>query len=153
MRLETARLLVRELRASDAAALHAVLSDPEVMHWLEPPFTPAQTERFIREAGLCEPPLVYAVLRKDSGELIGQLIWHAWGESAAELGWVLRRDCWGLGFAKELTAAMLAQSEGAVVIECSPGQSASRHIAERFGFTLTGEADGLVIYRLNKRQN
>ncbi len=150
MRIETSRLLVRELRESDAKALHAVLSDPEVMRWIEPPFSLEQTERFIREAGLCEPPLVYAVIRKESGELIGHLIWHDWDEGAAELGWVLRRDCWGLGYAAELTAAMLAQSEGAVVIECSPGQSASRRIAERFGFTLTGEANGLAIYKRQK---
>lgn len=148
--LESPRLLVRPFTEEDAPALHAVLSDPAVMRWIEPPFTPAQTAAFLREAGLCRPPRVYAVVRKDGGGLIGHLIWHPWDETAMELGWILRRDCWGQGFARELTEAVLARSEGDVVIECCPEQAATRRLAERFGFRLTGERDGLVVYRLKR---
>ena len=150
MELETPRLLVRDLMEDDAPALHAVLSDPEVMRCLEPPFTPAQTRDFIRRAGLCNPPLVYAVIEKRSGALIGHLIWHPWDEGAMELGWVLRRDRWGRGYASELTEALLARADRDLVLECSPQQTATRHIAARFGFVRTGTNGELEVYRLRK---
>ena len=37
--LETRRLQVRRLEEADAEALYAVLSDPEVMRQIEPPFS------------------------------------------------------------------------------------------------------------------
>lgn len=164
MLFESDRLLVRRLTEADTEALYAVLSDPEVMRYIEPPFSMEQTAAFIREAGLCEPPLVYAVIWKGdasdpviakpeglwqsaSTNLIGHLIWHPWDESAMELGWILRRDCWGRGLAKELTAAILAQADRDVVIECSPEQITTRHIAEAFGFEPVSSCSGLSVYR------
>ena len=164
MLFESDRLLVRRLTEEDAEALFAVLSDPEVMRYIEPSYSMEGTRTFIREAGLCEPPQVYAVLWKDSASedaaakpegtrqsasfiLIGHLIWHPWGEDSMELGWILRRDYWGRGIAGELTAAMLAQTDRDVVIECSPGQSATRRIAESFGFELVSSYKELLVYR------
>ena len=37
MDLKTKRLLIRELDMTDADALHAILSDPDVMRFIEPP--------------------------------------------------------------------------------------------------------------------
>ncbi len=150
MRAETPRLLVRPFTEEDAEALFSILSDPEVMRCIEPPFTIAQTRDFLQRAGLCRPPLVYAVIRKSDGTLIGHLIWHPYDEGADELGWILRRDCWGRGYAGELTEAMLAQAERGVVLECSPEQDATRRIAEKFGFLSAGQRDGLNIYRYEK---
>ncbi len=151
LQLETSRLLVRPFRESDAEALHAVLSDPAVMRWIEPPFTEEQTRTFIRENGLCRPARVYAVTLKESGELIGQLIWHPWDGTATELGWILRRDHWGRGFVGELTDALLMQTERDIVIECSSEQTATRYIAESRGFVLSGENDGLLVYRHTRK--
>ena len=162
--LETDRLLVRNFTPEDAKALHAVLSDPEVMRYLEPPFTLEHTEAFIRDTGLCDPPLVWAVVWKGKAAdpviarseatrqsvsplLVGHLIWHPWDETAMELGWVLRRDFWGRGLAKELTAAMLARTDRDVVIECSPEQAVTRHIAEQFGFVPVSGEQELTVWR------
>ena len=147
MLFKSDRLLVRRLTEEDTEALNAVLSDPAVMRFIEPPFSMEQTAAFIREAGLREPPLVYAVIWKQTGELIGHLIWHSWDETAMELGWILRRDCWGRGIAKELSAAILAQADRDVVIECSPEQITTRHIAESFGFELRSSTEDRLIYR------
>ena len=146
MQVETARLQIRPFCERDADALHRILSDPRVMRWIEAPYTREQTLLFLRRAGLCAPPLVYAVTEKASGELIGQLIWHPWDESSMELGWILRRDRWGRGLASELTEAMLQESNGDVVLECVPEQAATIHIAERFGFALEEEGT-LLRYR------
>lgn len=150
MRAETARLLLRPFKEDDAEALHLILSDPEVMRWIEPPFSIERTRSFLREAGLCRPPLIHAVVEKQSGVLIGQLIWHPWDEKAMELGWILRRDQWGKGFARELTEAMLAGSGTDVLIECSPEQSVTKHIAVRCGFRPEARRDGLDVWRYRK---
>lgn len=152
-RVETDRLLVRRLTENDAEALHAVLSDPEVMRHIEPPFSLEQTKAFIRNAGLCDPPLVYAVVWKQTGELIGHLIWHPWDETSMELGWILRRDFWGRRIAKELTAAMLARTSQDVIVECSPAQTATRHIAEVFGFHVVAVSEERIIFRRNAEEN
>ena len=148
--MESPRLLVRPFAEADAPALGRILSDPAVMRFLEPPFSPEQTRAFLREAGLCRPPRVYAVIRKDDGGLIGHLIWHPWEETSMELGWVLARDCWGRGYARELTETALAQTDRDVVIECCPAQAATRHLAESFGFQAEEEQDGLAVYRLSR---
>lgn len=75
MQIETKRLSIRPLQWQDCGALHEILSDPEVMRFVEPPFDREQTRRFIETAGLCAPPLVYAVVEKQTGRLIGHLIW------------------------------------------------------------------------------
>ena len=160
----TEHLLVRRFTEADAEALYVVLSDPEVMRYIEPPFSLEQTRAFLRDAGLCAPPLVYAVLWKGelpasvpargvapslpaSPLLIGHLIWHAWDENSMELGWILRRDFWGMGIARELTEALLAQTDKDVVIECCPAQAATRHLAEQFGFLLVSADEMLLQYR------
>ena len=51
-------LTIRRLRPSDAEALYRILSDQQVMRYLEPPYDRLQTEQFLREAGLAVQPLV-----------------------------------------------------------------------------------------------
>ena len=43
-------LTIRRLRPSDAEALYRILSDRQVMRYLEPPYDRLQTEQFLREA-------------------------------------------------------------------------------------------------------
>ena len=149
MLFETARLSVRPLALPDLPALHDVLSDPEVMRYLEPPFSKAQTEAFIRDCGLACPPLVYGVEEKSTGTLAGHLIFHPYdGPDVWELGWVLGRRFWGKGYAAELTDAAVRYAAGAgikaLLLECAPGQAATAHIARRFQFAPAGSVDGLL---------
>ena len=84
-------LAVRRFREGDLPALAALLADPEVMRWLEPPFDRARAAEFLRTTGLSEPPLIYAA--EEDGAFLGYVIFHRYGgEDAAELGWVL--DCY-----------------------------------------------------------
>ncbi len=104
-------LTVRRFREGDLPALAALLADPEVMRWLEPPFDRARAAEFLRVAGLSEPPLIYAA--EEDGAFLGYVIFHRYGgEDAAELGWVLRRSAWGRGYAGRLTALLLSAAEG-----------------------------------------
>ena len=98
-------ITIRKMQPSDADALYRLLSDPEVMRYLEPPFSRAQTEAFLHHAGLAEPPLVYAV--EENGVFIGYAIYHAYDEKSMKIGWVLLPEYWGRGYASALTDRLI----------------------------------------------
>lgn len=142
-------ITIRKMQPGDADALYRLLSDPAVMRYLEPPFDRAQTEDFLRRAGLAEPPLVYAA--EENGDFIGYVIYHAYDEQSAEIGWVLLPEYWGRGYASALTEQLIdraRQEQKSVVIECAPAQAATRQIAGKKGFRTCGNCDGLAVYRL-----
>lgn len=145
MRWQTERLRVEPFRPEDWEALYPILSDPEVMRHIEPPFTPERTRAFLREAG----ELVYAVWLGEN--LAGQLIFHPLGADW-ELGWILSRQFWGRGLATELTAGAVEyarkQNIPGLVIEFEPAQAASRRIAQKCGFAYRGLEEGLEVWRL-----
>ncbi len=143
-------LIIRRFTEEDREPLSALLSDPAVMRFLEPPYTRRQTELFLRTAGLSDPPRVYAA-EKD-GTFIGYVIFHAFDPESMEIGWVLFPRFQGKGYASALTEQLIskAAAEGKqAVIECLPDHHAVRHIAQRYGFTDTGVREGLSVYRLD----
>ena len=154
MKLTTNRCLIRPLTPADAEALHAVLSDEAVMRYLEPPFSVEQTESFIREAGICQPPLVHALVWKETGAVIGHVIFHAYEADSCEIGWVLAKTHWNKGIASEVTERLITAAWDAgsqsCVIECDPRQTASARIAQKYGFLPDGMADGCSRYRLQR---
>ena len=142
-------ITIRRMQPGDADALYRLLSDPKVMRYLEPPFDRAQTEVFLRRAGLMEPPLVYAA--EENGSFIGYVIYHAYDEQSVEIDWVLLPEYWGHGYASALTDRLIdraRQEQKSVVIECAPAQEATRRIAIKKGFRACGSCDGLAVYRL-----
>lgn len=142
-------LLIRRMTESDLEPLHSLLSNPEVMRFLEPSYTFEQTKAFLK-AGLSENPLVYAV--EANGAFIGYVIYHPYEEDSIEIGWVLLPECWRHGYASELTRQMIdkaSKENKTLVIECDPRQEVTKHIAQKFGFTLAGLRDGLDVYERN----
>lgn len=147
---EKAELQIRKMTSNDFVFLHRLLSDPEVMKHLEPPFSEAKTKGFLEEAGLCEPAQVYAVDLQS--HFIGYVIYHPYDEAAMEIGWVLFPEYWGKGYASKITKILIEKAKNeqkSVVIECVPQQAASKRIAENHGFAYCGNADGLDVYKLN----
>ena len=145
-------ITIRKMQPGDTDALYRLLSDPEVMRHLEPPFDREKTETFLHHAGLTEPPLVYAA--EASGDFIGYVIYHAYDADSVEIGWVLNRSAWEHGHAQALTALLIEKARNEkknVVIECSPEQTVSQHIAVRNGFACCGCSEGLQLYRLTLR--
>ncbi len=142
-------ITIRNMRPGDADALYRLLSDPEVMRYLEPPYDRVQAEAFLHHAGLSEPPLVYAV--EENGSFIGYVIYHAYDAESVEIGWVLLPEYWGRGYASALTDRLIdraRQAQKSVVLECAPAQAATRRIALKKGFRACGICDGLTVYRL-----
>lgn len=100
MEFTTSRLRVRSFAREDEEALHRLLSDPAVMRWMEPPYSPAQTRAFLLRAGLCQPPLVYAAESLSTNCIIGYVIYHPYIQpSDYEIGWALAPCHWGKGLA------------------------------------------------------
>ena len=145
-------LKIRLFLRDDLDHLFELLSDEEVMRYLEPVYSREKTKAFLEKAGLGEEPLIYAVEKEN--DFIGYLIYHDYDERSKEIGWVLKKDVWGKGYAQELTEQLVAQAmqeQKDVVIECAPEQEITKKIAIRNGFRYCGREDGLDIYRLSQK--
>jgi RimJ/RimL family protein N-acetyltransferase len=144
-------LRIRRFEEKDLRSLYELLSDEEVMRYIEPPFTLEKTRGFLKDAGLTADPLIYAV-EDENGIFIGYVIYHDYDNESKELGWVLSKRSWRKGFAQVLTEMLVhqARAEGkSAVIECAPEQEATKHIAEKLGFKYAGLIDGCDVYKLD----
>ena len=138
---------IRKMTKNDLDDLYDLLSDEEVMQYIEAPYSRKKTENFLETAGLAGEPLIYAT--ETGSEFIGYVIFHPFDEKSMETGWILKRAVWGNGYACRLTELLLEKCmelNKDAVIECDPGQKVTRHIAEKYGFTLIDEGD-LLTYR------
>ena len=146
-------LRIRKMKEEDREDLYVLLSDPEVMRYLEEPYDRTKTEAFLKNAGLSEPPRVYAA--EEGGRFIGYVIFHAFDAGSMEIGWVLRKDRWGRGIASRLAEMLIEKGLSLgkdLVIECDPEQGATRRIALKNGFAYCGREGRLDIYRLRRPQ-
>lgn len=152
MELTTERCLVRNMKMKDADDLHQVLSDELVMKYIEQVFDMEMTKNFIHSAGLCESPLVYAIVWKTTEKVIGHAIFHSYEKNDYEIGWILNRDYWGIGIADEITKELIRYAKylgiESCVIECDDRQIASKKIAIKNRFVYEGKSDNLERYRL-----
>lgn len=152
MKLTTDRCLIRNLTMEDAEDLYYVLSDERVMAYVEPAFDMERTKDFIQTAGLCEPPLIYAIVWKKTGKVIGHVIFHAYEPYDYEIGWIIGRDHWGLGIADEVTKELIKYAGvsgiSSCIIECDMEQEASKRIALKNGFVYKGKRGNLELYQL-----
>ena len=83
-----ATLNIRRFKKDDLQALYELLSDEEVMRYIEPPYSLPQTEAFLHFAGLALSPLIYAV-ETPNRDFVGYVIYHDYDEESKEIGWVL----------------------------------------------------------------
>ena len=145
-------LTIRIMNINDLDPLYELLSEPQVMKYLEPPYTKKKTKQFLIDAGLSDPPRVYAVDRGNT--FIGYVIFHDYDDVSIEIGWVLHPLYWGNGFASQLTELLIGKGlelHKQLVIECVPEQEITKHLAEKYGFDYEGRSGGLNVFRL-KRQ-
>jgi RimJ/RimL family protein N-acetyltransferase len=150
MILETPRLILRELVPEDADAMERILSDPETMRYYPAPFHRAGVEGWIdrnRRRYAVDGHGLWAVVLKSTGEVIGNcglIKQEVDGASELEVGYHLRRDYWGKGYATE--AAQACRDYGfahypvaRIISLIRPDNWPSRKVAERNGMTLWKE--------------
>ena len=152
MDLTTERCIIRNMKMKDADDLYQVLSNANVMMYIEEVFDMERTKFFVQSAGLCEPPLVYAIVWKITGKVIGHAIFHSYEKNDYEIGWVLNEDYWGMGIADEVTKELIKYARclglESCVIECDEKQIVSKKIANKNGFAYEEKLDNLERYRL-----
>jgi RimJ/RimL family protein N-acetyltransferase len=154
--IETERLLLRNWREEDIAPFIRHTNTPPVMRWLGGVQAPEELERSVRERMMRWQKergfTFWAVERKADGELLGFCgikIADTPGtriEGVHEVGWRLREDAWGQGYAKEAAVASIdfafdALGAGRVVAITFPGNEPSWGLMERLGMTRREEDD------------
>ncbi|MFR8914984.1 MAG: GNAT family N-acetyltransferase, partial [Oscillospiraceae bacterium] len=98
-RIETERLILRPIGVEDAPAVFVWASDPEVNRYMSYPLHRdlSETEAWI--ASIRPEDLEFGFYRKEDGLLIGTGGVGKGGDGLHHLGYNLRRDVWGMGYA------------------------------------------------------
>ena len=111
--IETQRLLLRQLTRDDVDAIFAIIGDPIAMQYYPRTFEREDAVEWIernRRRYESDGYGLLAIVLKSSGEVIGDcgLSWQlADNETVLELGYHLRRDHWGHGYATEAAHACM----------------------------------------------
>jgi RimJ/RimL family protein N-acetyltransferase len=145
--VETERLLLRQFREQDFAAYFDLFSDAEVRRYVGGGVMPTREEAWRHMAMVAGIWSIrgygqWAIEEKASGELIGRAgAWFPEGFPEIEVGWVIRRDRWGSGFATEAGGEALRQAFATldvthVISMIDPENVASRRVAEKLGGTI-----------------
>ena len=113
MHIETQRLIVRDFTPSDAAGLHAIFGDAETMANCEPAYDFAKTETFLTSFCIDRNGAVAAV-HKETGRLIGYILFNEFDEGVYEMGWIFNRSFWRQGYAYEACKALIDHAFGSL---------------------------------------
>lgn len=105
---ETERLIVRHFRKSDADDFFLLQGDPDVMRFIRPVKNREESDAFLFEAiaGYTEPWMGrWAIEEKEAGRFVGSFVVNPIpGDNVkTQLGYAFIPDCWGKGFATEVT--------------------------------------------------
>jgi RimJ/RimL family protein N-acetyltransferase len=150
--LETPRLRMRHFRVEDLDAFAAMCADPEVMRYLGTGVTLNRHEAWRSMAGMLGHWRLlgygmWALESKETGELVGRAgFFDPPGWPGFELGWVLGRRHWGLGYASEAARAALDHAfremkRDRVISVIRHGNARSIKVAEGLGSKLAGETE------------
>jgi len=147
--LDTDRLHLRPFTADDLEGWHAIWGDPAVISWganecLD--VSRRQLEGLVRAERERWPDGMgwLAVLERGSHQIVGDvLLQPAQLVQGVEIGWHMRRQVWGRGYATEAVRAVVERAfvEGAcdaVHAFVDPANGASVRVAEKVGMHVVG---------------
>ena len=154
--LETERLRLSPLVATDADLLYPLMGDPEVMaYWdipeIDDPEVVAGLISSQVDAMNAGRSMYWALRGLGDGRFVGACDlsdidrWHR----RAEVGFMLGREAWGQGYAQEAMQAVVAFAAGAGVRKLTArthlGNRRSETLLEKLGFTEEGLLRGHVL--------
>jgi ribosomal-protein-alanine N-acetyltransferase len=156
MILKTERLSLRPLAAADALAIHAMMSDAEVMaYWdtatiEDPAQTAEMVERQLADVAL-EFARYWAVERAADGAFVGvcDLSEIDRRHARAEVGFIVGRAYWGEGYTFEAMHAIIGYAAQGLRLKrlqarVHLGNVRSMRLLERLGFEREGLMRGYV---------
>jgi RimJ/RimL family protein N-acetyltransferase len=146
---ETERLWLRRWSRGHAAGLAVVNGDRDVMRFLSEDGAPlTRVESALVSDRVLEHWRTYgfglwAAIEKSGGRMVGfaglcHPLWFPGYARAVEVGWRLRRDAWGLGYASEagreaIRIALEERGLPEVIAFIHPENARSHAVAERLG--------------------
>lgn len=146
--LASARLVLRPLLHADADALHPVFADEGTMrYWSGPPHADlAETRAYVAGNAAQDDWLTWAIT-EDGGPALGWVTLGAHRDGVRELGYVLHRDFWGQGYAREAVATVIDHGFAAmglrrIFADCDPDNAGSIRLLESLGFRREGHLRG-----------
>jgi [ribosomal protein S5]-alanine N-acetyltransferase len=149
--LSTPSLIIRDVRASDAAAFHAYMQHED--YWRDLPMDSPSTASVARmvdrwlEDQTKQPrsSFVMAATDKVTGKVVGEAIFHIRSQrwQQGEIGWGISSNRAGHGLGTEIGHAMLRLAFGKfhlhrVYAQCRVENRASRRIMEKLGMREEG---------------
>jgi Acetyltransferases, including N-acetylases of ribosomal proteins len=149
--LETARLRLRQLTDTDADAVIAIFSSPEVLRYMDadPVDTREGAERFIRwtrDYYTQQGGIRWGLTLRDGDDtVIGTCGFHYWNRASrrADIGYDLHPAYWRQGYMSEAVRMLLGWcfdnlNLHRIQADCTSGNIASERLLEKMGFTLEG---------------
>lgn len=146
--LRTKRLILRRFEETDFKSLTSMMTDAETMHYTG--FRKPQPIEKIREllakwhSEGTSSLGVWAVVHIDSKDFIGWSMLKMTDSDFPELGYMLSKEKWGMGYATELAAAILDHAFSNLKVAkvsaiTSPDNLASIRVLEKIGMCISDE--------------
>ena len=143
-RLETERLVLRELRDGDLEEYAPMMADPEVARYLGDGRTQTRDEAWRSIAMLVghwhlRGYGMWAVTERERDHMIGRVgFFYPEGWPGFEIGWTFGRGAWGKGYATEAARRVLAygfeeMGRKEIISVIHPDNKASIRVAEKIG--------------------
>lgn len=164
--IQTERLVLRPLTTNDFSAFRQFAADAELT--LYPQETESETKAFLQHAEQawteqCPEAYEFAILQEDT--LIGTITVEYMGDTQGMLGWILRKDAQGYGYATEAALAIVQWVKEQLPYTelfacCDARNPASARVMERIGmhcidangsrtYPKTGEVAQEWMYQMN----
>jgi RimJ/RimL family protein N-acetyltransferase len=162
------RLILRMFRESDIDAYAAMCGDPDVMRFLGDGYPLSRADAWrnmavilghwqLRGFGL------WAVEERTTGILVGRVgCWCPEGWPGMEIGWALRREYWGRGYATEAAHSVMADAFfrmrlNRLISLIQPGNGPSIAVALRLGMRHEGSTEIMghraLVYGIERTHN
>ncbi len=148
--LTSPRLRLRWIAQADADALFRIFSDPRAMrYWSSPPWsTPSDAAKYITgiHQSFAEQTLFqWGIARLEDDGIVGTCTLAAVDacNRRAEIGFILRSDCWGTGYMTEAATSLLTFAFETLELhrieaDVDPRNTPSIKLLERLGFQREG---------------
>jgi [ribosomal protein S5]-alanine N-acetyltransferase len=149
-RLETERLILRQIVPADAGDLYRIFSDPEAMrYWSCRPFTSmSQADKLVATMAQTLSQgtgIHWAITLRGEERLIGKCGFNEWRKAhrRGDISYIIDRQQWGKGIVREALEAVLdygfvQMNLHSVEAGVTPGNDASTGMLQKLGFNLEG---------------
>ncbi len=148
--IESERLILRPFSLSDVKRVSALAGDKQISEMtanIPYPYSVSDVENWIRthdELFLSGKGVVYAIVLKDSAELIGAISFPKLENGLGVLGYWLGVPYWGCGYATEASKALISYSKkhyGLTRLKVMHlvGNERSKSVIEKLGVKYVGD--------------